>query len=86
MCTEKKIKKEANGIKINLSLLALKYEKDPCALAKIFCSQIKDALDVVFPTNGHKIYNRIIKKERNKYYEALLNEIINQCVMLKSEI
>lgn len=86
MYNEKKIKKETYGIKINLSLLAFKYEKDPHTLAKVFCSQIKDALDVVFPTNGNGDYNRVVEKERDKYYETLLNEVINQCVMLKSEI
>jgi hypothetical protein len=85
MCYQKN-KKEGNGIKINLSLLVFKYEKEPYTVAKILCSQIKDSLDVVFPTNGNKKYNRVIKQQRNKYYKALLNGIIEQCNILEGKI
>ena len=82
----KKIKKEATGIKINMSLLALKYEKEPRTLGEIFCSAIKEALDVVFPTNGNEKYNRSNAREKDNYYKTLLDEIINQCNMLKEKL
>ncbi len=81
---EKKIKKESNGIKVNLSLLALKYEKDPITLAKIFCSSIEDSIKIVFPSNGNTIFNEYNEDERKKFLKTFLNEVIDICKNLRS--
>lgn len=86
MYDEEKIKKEGNGIKINLSLLALKYESNPAILAKILCSQIKEAIDTVFPSNGCSTFNRINRQERNAYLEEFLREVVDKCLEIQEEI